>query len=56
MGVYGNGMVDWPSLKKVTFFNEGIGGGVSSMREVSKPSPVAVRARAGFSFSVEWKG
>ena len=39
MGVYGNGMVDWPSLKKVTFFNEGKGGGVSSMREVSKPSP-----------------
>ena len=42
--------------KKSPFFNEGIGGGVSSMREVSEPSLVAVRVRAGFSFSVEWKG
>ena len=56
MGVYGNGMVDWPSLKKVTFFNEGFGGGVSSVRVVSEPSLVVVSVRAGIFLSVEWKG
>ena len=56
MGAYGNGMVDWPSLKKVTFFNEGFGGGVSTMRVVSVSSFVAVSVRGRFSLSVEWKG
>ena len=56
MRIFWNVKVDWPSLKKVTFFNEGFGGGVSSVRVVSEPSLVVVSVRVGFSLSVEWKG
>ena len=56
MRIFWNVKVDWPSLKKVTFFNEGFGGGVSSVRVASEPSLVVVSVRAGFSLSVECKG